>query len=155
MAEYIAEPYDAAKPIVDDIAGYMYLELQALKARLNADLSAAALAQPLSTSHDELVATVAAIDARLVIIEDWQAAFVTEWAAYKVADATWKAAVDELLNTHDSTLNSHGTRITTLEGTSGDHETRITDVEARPTIIQSTTVPDNTVGNDGDIVVIY
>lgn len=38
MAGYIADAYNSALPTEDDYAGYMYLELQALKGRLNKEL---------------------------------------------------------------------------------------------------------------------
>ena len=138
MSTYVADPYDAATPIVDNIAGHMYLELQGIKARIDAQVGKEKNASTLQKNVDDINSTlqthqdtfvsvgdsIKALQDKDAALQKWQVDYDAEWAVFKNSYNTFK------INTNQA-INALSQRITNVTQTSNSNETNITKIKQR------------------------
>lgn len=142
ITSYKADPYDPQLPTASDIAGYMYLEFQALKKRMNdqigsdstadsipAQLLAITTQQANNTGdiaqhgkdiihHNQLIST----------LETWKTSHQQEWANFGKEYVSFKNSTSNTLTSHGNTLSSYGTRISAVERKASSNASSISSI---------------------------
>ena len=160
---YTPLPYDDTKPISTDFAGNMYLELQALKQRMNFQVGTIQTPDPdpnlqermlaaetnITDIAAEVLSNATAIGANadaISIIQAWQGTHQAAYDAFVQAEADWKAQIYTIEQAaQDTIITDHSTRIGVLEQAAA----------AAPAILSGTGTPAAGLGNDGDVYFQY
>lgn len=153
MSVYTPDAYNASLPLDTAIAGYMHLELQALKKRLNGDLgqdTAFAISIKLQLEgHGTIVADHAA---RIQTLEQYDTDWTSTWSTFSTADTQWKTtkdaeiqALQSKLQTAEQNIQQLQTDLAALTQTVGD----------LPVVRSGTSAPSNSTGKNGDIYYRY
>lgn len=119
MAGYTADAYNTATPTSEQIAGYMDLELQALKTRLNAQIGLAAVV--------DVGTRLSAVETRTTDANSGNAALLTKIQANTEAiaghstlltsHATAINSLNSAVTSQGNTITSQGNTLTSLNGT--------------------------------------
>lgn len=163
---YTAFPYDPTLPISSELAGNMYLELQAIKQRMNYQVGAGVVVPPAltltarvvtledaSTDHETRIATLEsdlpALALRVTDLETWQTSHQAAYDAFVQQEADWKTNTytpeqtvqDNAISANASGISAVNTRVDGVE----------TVLAGRTEVFSGTTAPQPGLGKNGDI----
>lgn len=159
---YTAFPYDPTLPISTELAGNMYLELQAIKQRMNYQVGAGVVVPPAltltarvvtletaSTDYGTRITTLEtdlpALTLRVTDLETWQTSHQAAYDAFVQGEADWKT------NTYTVEQGAQDTNISNNTAAIAAIDTRVTAVEGRTNVHIGTTAPPVGLGVDGDV----
>lgn len=160
---YTAQPYDPSKPISTDFAGNMYIELQAIKQRLNYQVGAGEVLPPALTltarmENEETVTAdiesrvasletaLPALAVRVTDLETWQTSHQLAYDAFVQGEADWKANIYTVeQGQQDTAISNNAQGLIELNNT----------ITGLAKVHSGTTTPAPALGADGDVYFRY
>ena len=150
---YTPDAYNQALPLDTAIAGYMHLELQALKKRLNDDLGQnTAFPTSIKLQLEGHGTTLSDHTTRIEALEEYDSNWTSTWSTFSTADAQWKSDKDSAVQSMQSKLQTAEQNIATLQQTVTSLQNQI---NALPVVRSGTGAPSNGTGKNGDIYYRY